>query len=156
VSYYLNDRWALQSGAVYTLLRSEGSYLDDVGNIGERKQNLHFIGVPLSLSYKIAEWNRIQFYALAGGMCEFNVAGRIEESLYEGGLKTKARKSLSMKEPLWSVNMRAGATYPLWRFINVYAETGASYYFDNNSKIETIRSDKPFNVSLQAGVRLGF
>ena len=154
VSYYLNDRWALQSGVNYSLLRSEGSDYND-GNI-EWKQNLHFVGVPLSLSYKIAELNRFQFYATAGGLFEYNVAGRLKESLFEGDLKVRTRKNLHMKEPLWSVNTRAGVVYPLWRFINVYAEAGASYYFDNNTKIETIRSDKPFNVSLQAGISLGF
>ena len=156
VSYFLNDRWSLQSGVVYTLLRSKGSYYDNVGNVAEWKQNLHYLGIPLSLSYKIAEWKRLQFYASSGGMFEINVAGRFEESVLIEGLKTVENQNLRMKKPLWSVNTRAGIAYPLWRFVNVYAEAGASYYFDNKSNIETIRSDKPFNVSLQAGFRLGF
>jgi len=61
-----------------------------------------------------------------------------------------------MKEPLLSIGAQAGVTYPLWRFVNIYAETGLSYYFDNKSNVQTIRSDKPFNVSVQAGLRLGF
>ena len=156
VSYYLNDRWALQSGVVYTLLRSKGSYYDNIGNAADWKQNLHYLGVPLSLSYKIAEWNRLQLYASAGGMFEINVAGKFKESLYIEDLKVNTSKKVRMEEPLWSVNTRAGVAYPLWKFINVYAEAGASYYFDNKSNMETIRSDKPFNVSLQAGFRLGF
>ena len=155
-SYYLNDRWSLQSGVVYTLLRSEGNAYSTGSSTDEWKQNLHFVGVPLSLSYKIAEWKRLQFYASAGGTWEINVAGKLKKSKFEDGLKTTEHESLRMKESLWSVNARAGVAYPLWKFINVYAETGASYYFENNSKIETIRSDKPFNVSLQAGIRLGF
>ena len=154
VSYYLNDRWALQSGLTYTMLRSEGSEYSDAGI--EWKQKLHFIGVPVSLSYKIAEWNRFQFYATAGGMFEINYAGKLEESIFDGDVNNSTRKKLRMKEPLWSLNTRAGVVYPVWKFINVYAEGGASYYFENKSNIETIRSDKPFNVSLQAGVRLGF
>ncbi|MDR2915022.1 MAG: PorT family protein [Tannerella sp.] len=156
VSYFLNDRWALQSGAVYTLLRSEGSYYDTKGNVADWKQNLHYIGVPLSVSYKIAEWNRFQFYASAGGMCEFNVAGKLKKTMTVEKLEAKESENVHMKTPLWSVNTRAGVAYPIWKFINAYAEAGASYYFDNGSEIETIRSDKPFNVSLQAGIRLGF
>ncbi|MDR0572633.1 MAG: PorT family protein [Tannerella sp.] len=156
VSYFLTDRWALQSGVVYTLLRSEGRYYDNKGNIADWKQNLHYMGVPLSISYKIAEWNRFQFYASAGGMYEFNVAGKLKKTVTVENLKAKESENVRMKTPLWSVNTRAGTAYPIWRFINVYAEAGASYYFDNGSEIETIRSDKPFNVSLQAGIRLGF
>ena len=157
ISYYLNDRWALQSGAVYTLLRSKGNFYDDIiSNTVDWKQNLHFVGVPLSLSYKVAEWNRFQFYASAGGMCEFNVAGKLKNTVYVEGMNVTDTENQRMKAPLWSVNTRGGVVYPVWKFINVYAEAGASYYFDNNSEIETIRSDKPFNVSLQAGFRLGF
>ena len=156
VSYYLSDRWALQSGAVYTLLRSKGSYYDGAGNLASWKQNLHFVGVPLSVSYTIADWQRIRFYVSAGGMGEWNVAGKINRTAEVENLEILGSQKLRMTKPLWSVNSRAGAVYPLWKFVNLYAEAGAAYYFDNKSSIETIRSDKPFNVSLQAGIRLGF
>ncbi len=156
VSYFLSDRWALQSGVVYTLLRSEGDYYNNTGNVADWKQNLHYIGIPLSISYKIAEWNRFQFYASAGGMCEFNIAGKFKKTVTFENLNVKEMENIRMKAPYRSVNTRAGVVYPVWKFINVYAEAGASYYFDNGSDIETIRSDKPFNVSLQAGIRLGF
>ena len=157
VSYYLNDRWSLQSGAVYTLLRSNGKFHDNViNNMVDWKQNLHFVGIPLSLNYKIAEWNRFQFYATAGGMAEINVYGKLKNTVNIDNIKVTETENQRMKAPLWSVNTRGGVVYPLCKFINLYAEAGASYYFENNSKIETIRSDKPFNVSLQAGIRLGF
>jgi hypothetical protein len=156
VSYFLNGRWALQSGITYTFLRSEWNSDNTGNNYAEYKQNLHYLGVPLSVSYKIAEWNRFLFYASAGGMCEYNVAGRYKITSFSENLEETSNNSLCMKKPVWSVNTRAGVSYPLWKFINAYAEAGASYYFDNNSKIVTIRSDKPFNVSLQAGIRFGF
>jgi len=156
VSYYLTDRWTLHSGVVYTLLRSKGSYVDNVGNPASWKQNLHFIGIPLSASYTFAEWKRIRFYISAGGMGELNVAGKQKKTITVDNLETLAIDKIRMEEPLWSVNSRAGAVYPLWKFVNVYAESGVSYYFDNKSPIETIRSVKPFNISLQAGIRLGF
>lgn len=155
VSYALNDRFSLQSGLNYTFLSSEW----ETGAIyhGETKQKLHFIGLPLSLSYKIAEWKRIQFYAAAGGMTEVNVAGRLNTKiLVENDEIRHEKKHIRMKEWMWSVNTRAGASYPLFRFLSVYAEVGAGYYFDNGSTIETIRSEKPFNVNLQAGFRFGF
>lgn len=155
VSYYLNNRFALQSGLTYTFLSSSwetnGSYHS------ETTQKLHFIGIPLSLSYKIAEWERIQFYAAAGAMAEVNVAGKLNSKIFVGDDEIAREKSrVRMHEWLWSVNARVGASYPLLRFLSIYAEAGAGYYFDNGSDIETIRSDKPFNVNLQAGFRFGF
>lgn len=155
VSRYLNDRFSLQSGLNYTFLSSKWETLSDPSR--KTKQKLHFIGIPLSLSYKIAEWERIQFYAAAGGMTEVNVAGKVDSKLYtEKGIVGKEHENIRMKEWFWSVNARVGASYPLLRFLSVYAEAGVGYYFDNGSNIETIRSEKPFNVNLQAGFRLGF
>lgn len=155
VSYALSDRFSLQSGVTYTYLASEwerGSIY-----VGTTKQKLHFIGIPLSLNYKIAEWKRVQFYAAAGAMAEVNVAGKLESRIIaDGDELRRQREPIRMKEWLWSVSGRVGAAYPLWRFVSVYAEAGVGYYFDNGSAIETIRSEKPFNVSLQAGFRLGF
>jgi opacity protein-like surface antigen len=156
VSYFLSDRWSLQSGITYTFLRSEWNTDRLSDEYKEYKQHLHFLGIPLAVSYRIAEWNRFQFYASAGGLYELNVAGKYKESEFSENLKKTSNRNIRMKEPVWSVNTRAGVAYPLCRFINAYAEAGASYYFENQSAIETIRSDKPFNVSLQAGFRFGF
>ena len=111
----------------------------------------------MGLNYKIAEWNRFQVYAAAGAMTEVNVSGKLITEKYSGKeLYGKESEHIRMKEWMWSVNARAGVSYPLLRFVSLYAEAGVDYYFDNGSTIETVRSEKPFNVSLQAGFRLGF
>ena len=155
IGYALSDRWSLQSGLVYTLLSSE--WRTELDYQGKFKQQLHFIGVPLGISYKIAEWNKLRFYTTAGGMAEWNIAGNTKTSSYsiEGDQLTQ-KEAVRMKETQWSVNARVGATCPVIKYINAYVEGGANYYFDNKSSIETVRSNKPFQLSLQAGLRLGF
>jgi opacity protein-like surface antigen len=156
VGYALNNRWSVQSGLVYSLLISEWKTALDYPD--KYKQQLHFVGIPLGMNYKIAEWHRLRFYASAGGMAEWNVGGNIKSRYYyfEDDAYRTEKESIRMKEMQWSVNGRVGASYPVVRFVNAYIEGGANYYFKNNSSIETIRSDKPFHVSLQAGLRFGF
>lgn len=155
VSRFLNKRFSLQSGLTYSFLSS--SWETNGAYHNETKQKLHFLGLPLSLSYQIAEWKQIQLYAAAGGMMEVNVAGRLDTKQYSGGKEFRHQSEKTrMDALLWSVNARVGASYPLFRFMSLYAEVGAGYYFDNDSPIETIRSEKPFNVNLQAGFRFGF
>lgn len=156
VSRRLNDRFSLQSGLVYTYLSSE--WKTDGTYTGEFKQRLHYLGIPLSVVYKIAEWDKFVFYASAGGMGEVNVSGKMNAKMFSP-THTKVQEStdhIRMKEMLWSMNANVGVSYPLIRFVNLFAETGASYYFDNNSDIETIRSERPFNVNFQLGFRFGF
>ncbi|MBQ4161410.1 MAG: PorT family protein, partial [Parabacteroides sp.] len=155
VSYRLNNRFSLHSGLNYTYLSSEWEvyavYHDEV------KQKLHFVGIPLSLSYKMAEWKDFQFYTTAGVMAEINVAGKQSAKIFSGNELLRVQTDrIRMKELLWSLNACVGVDYPLFRFLSLYAEAGVDYYIDNGSLIETIRSEKPFNVNLQAGFRFGF
>lgn len=155
VSRYLNSRFSLQTGLSYSFLSSDWKTNGEYH--GKTKQKLHFIGIPLSVSYKIAEWNRFNFYAAAGGMAEMNVAGKRKTQLFSDVKEINTvYERVRMKRWLWSVSARTGISYPIIRFVSAFAEVGASYYFDNGSSIETIHSEKPFNVSLQLGFRLGF
>jgi opacity protein-like surface antigen len=156
ISYMLNNRLYLLSGLNYSYLSSSWETNNDY-NI-KTTQKLHFLGVPLSVSYKIAEWHHLNFYTAAGGMAEINVAGKLSSKLYdiEKGTEENSSKNIRMKPWQWSINGRIGVSYPLWRFLSIYTEAGIGYYFDNGSEIETIHNEKPFDVSLQAGFRLGF
>ena len=155
VSYGLTPRWALQSGLNYTYLSS--SWTTNGVYQGKTKQKLHFLGVPLSAVYQIAVWKQVRFYASAGVMAEINVAGLQSTRLLNAGQEmTRFDEHVRMNKLLWSANGHVGAAYPLLRFVSAFAEVGASYYWDNGSPIETIHREKPFNVDLQVGLRLGF
>ena len=150
----LNDRFSLQSGLVYSFMSSDwqtnGTYH------AKTNQKLHFIGIPLSISYKIAEWNKFVAYASAGGMGEINIAGKMKNTLFSDKKEINSiKENTRMKELLWSLNARVGVSYPVIRFINVFAEAGVDYYFENGSIIETVHSEKPFNASFQVGFRFG-
>lgn len=154
-SRYLTDRWLLQAGLSYSYLVSE--WTTNKTYRAESEQRLHFLGVPVAVTYKIAEWNRFMFYASAGGQVELNVAGKVCTDLYSPVEKLKSvTEKERMKEPYFSVNARVGVSYPIIRFLSAYAEVGTDYYFDNGSDVETIHSEKPFYVGLQLGFRFGF
>lgn len=157
VNYHLNNRWSLQSGLQYSLLKSEWN--TNLIYDGQVEQSLHFIGIPLFANYKIAEWKRIRFYASAGVLAELNVAGSVRSKVFDnesGDLLFKLSEHRRMKEIQWSAHAAIGASYPLLRFVSVYAEAGAGYYMDNGSTIETYYTDKEFMPNLRLGFRFGF
>jgi opacity protein-like surface antigen len=165
VSYYLNDRFSLSSGLVYTYLSSEWKTNDEYKV--KTTQKLHFIGIPLGLTYKIAKWQRFNLYASAGFQMDVNVVGQQKGELVRDALQTNVIdsevRSVRDRKLLFSANAKAGVSYPLLRFVSAYAEAGVSYYFNNGgalfdkmSKMPAIYSEKPLNFTLQAGFRLGF
>lgn len=166
VSYYLNNRFSLGSGLTYTYLSSD--WITSGKYKAKTTQKLHFVGIPLGLTYKIAEWQRFNLYASAGFQVDVNVGGQQKEELVHEVLQTNEVMdsevySVRDRKLLFSANAKVGISYPLLRFVSAYAEAGAGYYFDNGgalfdkmSKMPTIYSDKPLNLTLQAGFRLGF
>ena len=64
--------------------------------------------------------------------------------------------SIDEKPFQFSVNASAGVQLNATSLIGIYAEPGVSYHFKDNSTLQTIYSDKPFNFNLNIGIRFTF
>lgn len=156
LKYNLNNKWSVTSGLTYSLLTSKlrsGSgnyYYDD-------RQSLHYLGIPLGLAYNL--WNNDNFstYISGGGLVEKNVAGRLSSDYYiDDKLEINTTEKISSQPLQWSINSAIGFEYRISNYIGLYAEPGVAYYFKNNSNLETIYKDRPFNFNLRLGVRISF
>jgi hypothetical protein len=85
-----------------------------------------------------------------------NVSGKLENTIKDGSSKiNKETEKERTGRPQFSVNSNLGVLYPIARFISAFAEVGIEKYFSDGSGIETIRTEKPVNVGMQLGLRLG-
>ena len=151
--YNLNERWSVSSGLTYSQLSSElhsGSgnyYYDD-------RQTLHYIGLPLNIAYTFWQNPKLSAYLTSGGLVEKNVAGRLTSNYYlDDQLEITTRENISTDQLQWSVNTAIGLGYRISNNIGLYAEPGISYYFKNNSELETIYKDNPLHFNLRLGLR---
>ena len=133
----LTERLSLESGIVYTLLTSDVR----MKYSGVKKQQMHYLGVPLKLNVELAQRDNWQFYVGGGGM--------LERCIYA----TRGGKSFSNKEWQWSVVGAVGFQYMISRHIGIYLEPGVNYYFDDHSGIENFRSAQPCTFNIQAGLK---
>lgn len=137
----LGNRFSVEAGVMYTLLSSDIK----MSNQNEWfEQKLHYIGIPVKANWDFIDSKNFTLYASAGGAVEKCVYGK------QGSTKK------TVDELQFSLLGAVGAQYNASRKIGVFIEPGVSYYFDDGSKVETIRKDKPFNISLQAGIRLRY
>ncbi len=154
VRFHFNGRWAVESGVLYTLLSS------DIRSGGESysyktEQKLHYVGIPLKLSYEVWEKNNFSFYVSMGGAVEKCVAGKAKTMYVTGNEKnTYSSESIDVKPLQCSLSAAAGVQFKLSKQIGLYAEPGVAYYFDDGSSVETIRKEHPFNFNLQLGIRI--
>lgn len=153
VAYALTDRLSISSGLTYTRLSSD---IKDASReskyIGE--QRLHYIGIPVNVSYKVASFRWISLYGTAGVLAEKCVSGTTDEGYVENNtMKYTNTHDISSKPLQMSVNAGVGIQFDFIDNVGIYAEPGLSYYFDDGSALQTIYKEKPLNFNLNVGVR---
>lgn len=151
--WHFDKDWALETGLNYTLLASDihsgsKSYV-------EENQKLHYLGIPVKLHRSIWKNSWLSIYASAGGEVEKCVSGRLETvTVTNGGNRSFEQTSLDINPLQWSVAAAAGAQVNFTSRLGMYVEPGIAYYFDDHSKVETIRKEHPLNFNLQLGLRV--
>ena len=145
VSYRLTDRWAVQSGVNYMLLRTLLSQKMK-NDFLETQYNYEYIGIPVGVTYKawdIGSW--LTLYATAGAEVDFNFKAKA----YVDDMERTIRKD----RPQFSVTTAVGAQLNLPLRFGFFMEPGLVYYFDNGSSVDTRMKDQPLNGSLLFGLR---
>lgn len=153
VAYALTDRLSIGTGLTYTRLSSD---IKDASReskyIGE--QRLHYVGIPVNVSYKVASFRWLGLYGTAGVLAEKCVSGTTDEGYVENNtMKYTNTQDISSKPLQMSVNAGVGIQFDFIDNVGIYAEPGLSYYFDDGSELQTIYKEKPLNFNLNVGVR---
>lgn len=144
VGFHLLPKLKLSTGLVYTKVSSDFiSGVSDTRTVST--QDLHYIGVPLNLSYSVWEYKGLHTYVTAGGEGAVNIKNHTET---DGEVKDSKRDKMQ-----WSTNASVGIQYDFIPQLGVYVEPGMKYYFDNGSQIENIFKDKKLNFNIQFGLR---
>lgn len=144
VGFHLLTKLKLSTGLVYTKVSSDFiSGVSDTRTVST--QDLHYIGIPLNLSYSVWEYKGLHTYVTAGGEGAVNIKNHTET---DGEVKESKRDKMQ-----WSTNASVGIQYDFIPQLGVYVEPGMKYYFDNGSQIENIFKDKKLNFNIQFGLR---
>lgn len=153
VRYQLNSRWSIDAGVSYShhtsdITETSGDYARYTDH------DLTFVGVPVNANYSIWSNRYINIYGSAGGEVERMVKGKATtRTTYTGQTDEVTEDKVKMTRPVFSVNAAVGVEAKLGQTVSIYAEPGVGYHFKNGSQLETIYNDKPFNASLNLGVR---
>ena len=145
VSYAINNRLALSTGLVYTRVTSD--FIQQAGSDEiVDNQRLHYVGVPLGVSYNVWSNRSVRTYATVGAQVDFNVKATLDTE----GVSSDINKD----RPQVSGTAGVGVEYDIVPQVGVYAEPGVRYYFNNHSAVDNIFKSQPWAFNLQVGVRI--
>ena len=154
LAFTLNDRMSLTTGLNYSYLYSSSSqnFISGSSNI---TRELHYLGIPVGLSYTLLRNGSFSLYAQGGGMIEKAVLWRETYGISTSLDHNTEKASYHVKGVQLSVNISAGASYYFSRNLGLYVEPGISYYFPQRYQPANYRTVHPVSFSLRAGIRFG-
>ena len=157
--YAFTNLLGIESGLTYSLLQSDiqrGSE-STTGAWSSSDQTLHYLGIPLNLTFNFLNSKYVDVYASAGGMMEFGVKGSIKTTDHINGSMTASHQNaITPKGLLWSVNATAGVQVNVLPSLGIYVEPGMSHHFKNDRQPRSSYTDKPTNFALGFGLRYTF
>lgn len=123
------------------------------------EQRLHYVGIPIQAGYTIFSSRPFNAYATAGFQIEKCVSGT-QSTTYsiDQSYRSSSAYHNKLGRGLWqaSFNASAGLQFNVTRNIGLYFEPGVSYYVSDGSSLPSIRHDKPWQFSMQGGLRFSF
>ena len=137
----LNEHWGIETGIRYTHLRTD--FVTIGKSYSEKRQRINYIGIPVKGVMQIGKYGKMSIYTSAGVTLDIPIKATLDGH----GLNTPLQ---------WSVGFGAGFQYHITPSIGIYAEPNLHYYFNDGSKLNTLRQEQPFDISLPIGIRFSW
>ena len=139
----ISGRWSVTSGVTYSRLKSKTTIQHT-----HQEQVLHYVGVPLGAIYTMWNYKHFNIYAIGGMQADFNVKATLKKSTQADEI------SIGKDRVQFSALAGPGLQLDLLQGFGVYVEPTVRYYFNNGSALDNYFKDKPWNINLNAGLRL--
>lgn len=157
--YNITGRLGVETGLTYSILSSSVKIGNsETGkNWSTGRQTLHYLGIPLNISFNILNSRYVNVYVTGGGMMEKSISGSIKTDEYvDGKFDRTLTTNISPKGLQWSVNAAAGVQANILPQLGFFVEPGVTHHFKNSSRVRSIYTDKPTDFSLGFGLRYSF
>ena len=149
-------RLSIGSGLTYSLLDRSftGTYNEVSGGAvtrtvdGDVRHTMHYVGVPLNLYFDVVKTGSIKFYVFGGGAAEYCVANSYTLKANPQNIVYKE----AVKGLQYSASAGLGVEFRIADHLGLFFDPSAKYYFPS-SHPKSVRTDKPYMVNFEAGLR---
>ncbi len=153
--YRFNKVLALETGILYSNLKSDIKYNGSSTLFRDARQSLHYLGIPVNLKYTPVSWKRLNVYLSGGFSFEKCIYGNLKGNLRTQNSVSAYVETIGIHEHPFQVsaNVGAGLQFAITNFCGIYAEPTVGYYFDDGSSLCTIYKNHPWNFNINVGLR---
>ena len=155
VNKSIGKHWSLETGLQYSYLKSyftlgTGNYRVD------KEQKLHYIGIPVKLSYQFMAYKKLSAYGSAGASIHIPLSGKTYADYVVGGKSGYATDWKTTPSIQWTVNTNIGIQYQFAPKLTLFVEPTLNWYIPNGSEVKNTWTERPFTLTVPFGVRLSW
>ena len=148
----ISKRWSLETGLQYSLLKSRSTMGNESYYIG-KQQKIHYLGIPIRMSYHMADYKHLSAYGSAGVTLQIPIYGKVNSNYVVNNMSAYT-DSWNITPPVqWSTNFSIGVQYkflPKWA---LYVEPTLHWHIPSGSSTHTIWTEHPVMFSTPFGIR---
>lgn len=152
VSKSLGNKWSLETGLQYSLLKSNFTLGEDSYYI-KQNQKVHYLGIPLQVSYRWFDVKNWSAYSSLGATLHIPIYGKNTKQYVTGKTIPYMNSSHFIPSCQWAVGTGIGLQYQFMTNWCVYFEPTFSWYIPNGSTTHTIWTEHPFTITVPFGIR---
>ena len=146
---------SLETGLQYSYLKSyftlgTGNYRVD------KEQKLHYIGIPIKLSYQFMAYKRLSAYGSAGASIQIPLSGKTYADYVIGGKSGYTTDWKTIPSIQWTVNTNIGIQYQFAPKLTLFVEPTLNWYIPNGSEVKNTWTERPFTLTVPFGIRLSW
>ena len=155
VNKNIGKHWSLETGLQYSYLKSyftlgTGNYRVD------KEQKLHYIGIPIKLSYQFMAYKRLSAYGSAGASIQIPLYGKTYSDYVIGGKSGYTTDWKTIPSIQWTVNTNIGIQYQFAPKLTLFVEPTLNWYIPNGSEVKNTWTERPFTLTVPFGIRLSW
>jgi len=155
VNKNIGKHWSLETGLQYSYLKSyftlgTGNYRVD------KEQKLHYIGIPIKLSYQFMAYKRLSAYGSAGASIQIPLSGKTYADYVIGGKSGYTTDWKTIPSIQWTVNTNIGIQYQFAPKLTLFVEPTLNWYIPNGSEVKNTWTERPFTLTVPFGIRFSW
>ena len=155
VNKNIGKHWSLETGLQYSYLKSyftlgTGNYRVD------KEQKLHYIGIPIKLSYQFMTYKRLSAYGSAGASIQIPLSGKTYADYVIGGKSGYTTDWKTIPSIQWTVNTNIGIQYQFAPKLTLFVEPTLNWYIPNGSEVKNTWTERPFTLTVPFGIRFSW
>lgn len=155
VNKSIGKHWSPETGLQYSYLKSY--FTLGTGNFRvDKEQKLHYIGIPVKLSYQFMAYKRLSAYGSAGASIQIPLSGKTYADYVIGGKSGYTTDWETTPSIQWTVNTNIGIQYQIAPKLTLFVEPTLNWYIPNGSEVKNTWTERPFTLTVPFGIRLSW